>query len=1194
LKKIIYKYAISIILIIIYLISFSGCNETKRAGSSLSFASNDIKPPFSSFLEITGITENEKKAIKKLQNQGISLIYGMTPSTEAFKTDDNKVQGFAALVCEWLTGLFGIDFIPVIYNWGDLVAGMEAGEIDFTAVISPTEERSKTFYMTSPIVQRTLNYFSFKNNNSINETELLRPLRLIFLEGSITRDQIIASNSFKDFESAYVNDFDSAFMMLKEGKADAFIGENTSEFAFNAYEDLEGGEFYPIILSPVSITTRKAELEPIITVMEKALQNGGLRYLISLYGKGYSEYLSYKLFLQLTDEEKAYLKEKHDVSFAAEYDNYPICFYNTEEKQWQGIAYDVMNEIKELTGLSFKQINTETSQIDWTDMMHMLGSGEVSMLTELIKTEKRKDDFLWPENAITTDNYALLSKLEYHNISTSEILYVKIGLPKDTAYSEIFNSWFPNHPNTKEYVNLSQAFLAMDQGEVDMVMSSQYRFLLLTNFRGLPDYKANYVFDRIFNSTFGFNKNEELLCSIINKSLALIDTDSISGQWMRRTFDYRVKLTQTQIPWFIGATALVLVLFFLFFLFQRKHSESIKLEHQVQERTAELHKSRHDLEMLLEETKAAYHSKSVFLANMSHEIRTPMNSILGFSELALDDEIPNKTREYLGKILENTEGLLQIINDILDISKVESGKMELEKIPFDIHEILTNCRTLIVPKAVEKGIMLYFYVEPSIDRMLLGDTTRLRQVFINLLSNAVKFTNTGTIKVLAEIRSKTENALTMYFEVKDSGIGMTSEQIEKIFDPFIQAESGTMRKYGGTGLGLSITKNIIELMGGELSVESTPGIGSKFYFTITFETLIITEEERNRLKYSMDDIEKPAFNGEVLLCEDNAMNQQVICEHLARVGLKTVVAWNGRLGYDLVRRRMLSDEKQFNLIFMDMHMPVMDGLEASSKIMSLNQDIPIIAMTANIMSDDRMIYEKSGLRDCIGKPFTSQELWRCLLKYLTPINKEEEKEEEIIDFSLEEIKFQNNLKIYFYKNNQNKYNDIIKSLEENDIVYAHRLVHSLKSNAGQIGKTILQQAAADVERQLKDGKNKITPVQLTILQKELNTVLLKLEEEIKTLPEYNKDTQKDIPPENQSNIKITADSRISASDLEVLREIETLLRMGNPECLALTAQLRQMTGNDALKSKLIQQMDDFEFDSALDTLIKLININSAE
>ena len=1181
----IFKRVCCVFLIFITFMLFLGCVDSSKT-NNIAVMSFDIKPPYTSFKDVDGITKNEVEAVEKLQKQGISFVYGMTPTTEAFKTDDDNVRGFAALVCEWLTELFGIDFNPALYTWGDLIAGMESGEVDFTGLISPTEERRKTYYMTSPIVQRTLNYFCFKNSQSIFEIAKTRPLRFVFLEGSITRDQIISSNSFSNFESIYVKNFNSAYTTLQEGRADAFIGENVSEFSFNIYDDFVGGNFYPIILSPVSLATRKAELEPVISVMQKVLQNGGFRYLIRLYSKGYSEYLSYKLFLQLTDEERAYLHSNPVVRFAAEYDNYPICFYNNEEKQWQGIAFEVMSEIQALTGLSFDIVNTDNQKIDWPVMVQMLKDGEVSMLTELIQIEEHKNEFLWPENSIITDNYALLSKLEHHNISASEILYVKVGLPKDTAYTALFKSWFPEHEFTVEYASSSDAFKGMDHGDVDMVMSSQYRFLLFTNFYGLPDYKANFVFDRKFDSTFGFNKDEALLCSIINKSLALIDTDAISGQWMKRTFDYRVKLMQTQIPWFIGATALVLVLLFLFVIVRRKHSESRNLEILVQERTAALHKSQLDLERMLEGTKAAYHAKSVFLANMSHEIRTPMNSILGFSELALDDDIPIKTREYLGKILENTEGLLQIINDILDVSKVESGKMELEKIPFDIHEILTSCRTIVMPKAVEKGIMLYFYAEPSVDRMLLGDTTRLRQVFINLLSNAVKFTNTGTIKVLAEVRKKTENTITMYFEVKDSGIGMTYEQIEKIFDPFMQAETGTMRKYGGTGLGLSITKNIIELMDGKLCVESTPGIGSKFFFTLVFETIDITEEERSRKKFGLEEIEKPTFDGEVLLCEDNAMNQQVICEHLARVGLKAVVAWNGRLGYDIIRRRMLSEDKQFDLILMDMHMPVMDGLEASSKIMELNINIPIVAMTANIMSDDRMIYTKSGLKDCIGKPFTSQELWRCLLKYLTPINHEESKTKDAD--STDEQEFQNNLKIYFYKNNKNRYEEIIKNLEDNNIKQAHRLVHGLKSNAGQIGKTFLQQAAADVERQLKDGNNLITPVQLAILEKELNTVLLQLAEDIKNLPEPDSSAQFKDQSTMLKNKK-DGDAPISGSVLEVLKEIETLLNMGNPECLSLIKSLRQIHGNDTLRKKLIQQMEDFEFDSALDTLIKLRN-----
>ena len=503
----------------------------------------------------------------------------------------------------------------------------------------------------------------------------------------------------------------------------------------------------------------------------------------------------------------------------------------------------------------------------------------------------------------------------------------------------------------------------------------------------------------------------------------------------------------------------------------------------------------------MEEAEAASRAKSAFLANMSHEIRTPMNSIIGFSELALDDDLPPKTKEYLGKILENADGLLQIINDVLDISKVESGKMELEHIPFNIHDLFASCRTLIMPMAVEKGLMLYFYAEPSIGKRPLGDPIRLRQVLVNLLSNAVKFTNAGTVKLQAAITDRDEKTITMHFEVRDSGIGMTDEQIKKIFEPFTQAETGTTRQYGGTGLGLPITKNIVELMGGTLSVESTPGVGSKFSFNLTFDTIDVTDDDLYKRKMVFNDLEKPIFEGEILLCEDNPMNQQVIREHLARVGLKTSMAENGKIGVEMVQRRMNNDEKQFDLIFMDMHMPVMDGLEAASKILALDTGIPIVAMTANIMANDREIYRKSGMRDCVGKPFTSQELWHCLMKYLHPVRwqtaDEGRRMQPVVQSGVvtdigPQDDTQQVFQMLFVQNNLHKFDEIANALRVGDITLAHRLAHTLKSNAGQIGRPALQQAAAEVERQLKEGKNLVTEEQLKTLETELKAVLQKL------------------------------------------------------------------------------------------------------
>jgi signal transduction histidine kinase/HPt (histidine-containing phosphotransfer) domain-containing protein len=493
-----------------------------------------------------------------------------------------------------------------------------------------------------------------------------------------------------------------------------------------------------------------------------------------------------------------------------------------------------------------------------------------------------------------------------------------------------------------------------------------------------------------------------------------------------------------------------------------------------------------EINRLREAAETLSFTKTKFLATMSHEIRIPMNSILGFSELALDNAISPKTRDYLSKIKTNVEWLLHIINDILDISKVESGKMEFEKIPFDVHEMFSSCRTLIMPKAVEKNIMLHFYVEPSLGKKPLGDPVRLRQVLVNLLSNAVKFTNTGMVKLNAVLRAVDDKTITMYFEVKDSGIGMTADQIGKIFEPYTQAGTEITRKYGGTGLGLAITKDIVEMMGGKLTVESTPGIGSKFSFELRFDTI---DGDGDRLlveKMVINELDKPAFEGEVLLCEDNPMNQQVVYEHLARVGLKTVIAENGKIGFDLVKSRKDNNEKQFDLIFMDMHMPVMDGLEASMKIMELNTDVPIVAMTANIMFNDREIYKKSGMIECVGKPFTSQELWRCLMKYFTPIPQGLDSNNIPIEASME---FQRKLQGLFVKNNGNKYQEIIDALEADDVILAHRQAHLLKGDSGQVGKTILQSTAANVENSLKNGKNLVTAEQLTNLKLELEAVI---------------------------------------------------------------------------------------------------------
>jgi len=557
-------------------------------------------------------------------------------------------------------------------------------------------------------------------------------------------------------------------------------------------------------------------------------------------------------------------------------------------------------------------------------------------------------------------------------------------------------------------------------------------------------------------------------------------------------------------------------------------------------------------EIAVEANKA----KSDFLANMSHEIRTPMNSIIGFSELALDENLPDKTKGYLDNILENSRWLLHIINNILDISKIESGKLQFENIPFNMHELFIACRSVIAADAEEKGLALHFYAEPSLNRRPLGDPVRLRQVLTNLLSNAVKFTASGIIKLHAAIKETTEDTITMSFEVRDSGIGMTDEQIERIFDPFTQAESGTTRKYGGTGLGLAITNYLIKGMGGEIVVASTPGVGSKFSFELTFDTIDACESEPIENRIVLDEFKKPTFEGEILLCEDNTFNQQLICEHLSKVGLTTVVAENGKIGVDLVEERLKNGEKQFDLIFMDMHMPIMDGLEAAEKIIELNAGIPIVALTANIMSHDRELYKKTGMVDYVGKPFTTQELWHCLMKFFTPVSW---KTEDTAAHVQGEDELRRKLINNFVLNNSGKYEEIKNALNEGNTKLAHRIAHTLRSNAGQLGRTDLQKAAEDVEHKLRENKNASIEL-MEILERELTAVLAELK-----------------PLVSQTKPHTVASGKLPD-------EFELLLKKGDPECLKYIGELQAIEGSE----ELIEKIERFDFKSALEIFNELM------
>ncbi|RIX41927.1 MAG: response regulator [Rhodocyclales bacterium GT-UBC] len=401
----------------------------------------------------------------------------------------------------------------------------------------------------------------------------------------------------------------------------------------------------------------------------------------------------------------------------------------------------------------------------------------------------------------------------------------------------------------------------------------------------------------------------------------------------------------------------------------------LHLENMVEERTI-------DLLLAKDAAEAANRAKSTFLANMSHELRTPMNAIMGMTELALRRSEDDKQREQLRKAVGASRHLLAIINDILDISKIEAGHLELEKTGFRLGSVLENLRSMIGENARKKGLALEIDLPAELaDTPLEGDPLRLGQILINLAGNAIKFTERGKIAIRARLAQATDDSLLVKLEVEDSGIGIALEDQPRLFSAFEQADGSTTRRYGGTGLGLAISKRLVGLMQGEIGVDSLPGLGSTFWFTARLTRLNRLDSTGIPLpgKDNEAHLRADYAGARILLVEDEPINQEVSRELLEFAGLQVDLASNGQMAIDCVRHQA------YDLILMDMQMPVMNGTDASQAIRELpeGRTVPIIALTANAFDEDRLRCLEAGMNDHIGKPVDPEMLYATLLKWLS-------------------------------------------------------------------------------------------------------------------------------------------------------------------------------------------------------------------
>ncbi len=413
--------------------------------------------------------------------------------------------------------------------------------------------------------------------------------------------------------------------------------------------------------------------------------------------------------------------------------------------------------------------------------------------------------------------------------------------------------------------------------------------------------------------------------------------------------------------------------------------ENARLYEAVQDELAERKRTEEELQEAKEAAEAASRAKSAFLATMSHEIRTPMNGVIGMTSLLMDTELTAEQQDFVDTIRTSGNTLLRLIDDILDLSRIEAERTDLENEPFGLLDCVESAVSLLRPKADEKGLALDYQIDARVPEYIWGDMARLRQILVNLLGNSIKFTKKGDVSLLVMAQPLDQRASTegeevweIFFSVKDTGIGIPSDRLDNIFDPFTQVDASITRQYGGTGLGLAISQRLAEMMGGRMWVESELGIGSTFYFTIQGElapTSAMEPEDRKLQPPQFDAGMAERLPLRILLVEDNLVNQKLTLRLLERLGYEADLAVNGVEALEGLQ------QQPYDLVLMDVQMPEMDGLEATRRIrqgIAADEQPQIVAITANAMKEDRERYLALGMDDYLSKPIRVAELVEAL------------------------------------------------------------------------------------------------------------------------------------------------------------------------------------------------------------------------
>jgi len=912
------------------------------------FADNSRQLPLQAFIfnyrnPALQLTDRERQYLKEHKTIRVHNESDWVPYNY---NQRNTPCGFSIDYMKLLAAQLGIkiDFVSG-YTWNEFITQLQENTIDVMLNIAVTDRRKQFFSFTTPYMKAIDTVFT-REQDTYQSLDDFNGKKLAVVKGFFEEE--LLERYYPEVQIITTDNTLESLKMVSFGKADGAINNLAAGHYFITAYALTN------VVPGFAITDPKFNLDLCIAtnkdnsilrdILEKGKQLISEDELRSLRKK-WLEAGRYHGRVAFSPAEKKYLRDKKIIKICID-PNWPP-FETIENGRHLGVSADYVQLFSDIIELPIKLVVTDS----WSESLTKIRNRECDILPLAEKVPAREAylDFTTPYVTAplviaTRSGLPFLENLK-------QVIDKRLGVVKDYSLYEKLKTEYPNI-NLIEVESIDDGLRRVESGDLFGYLDNSVviNYAIQHNFLGVIAISGKLSHD--FELAVATRNDEPLLHTIFEKAVKAVDDTAkqrIVNAWIN--FSYRTRVDYSR-AWQILIIALIILALTAYW--NRKLS-------------------RLNRQLLIEKEKAqlATRSKSEFLANMSHEIRTPMNGIIGMTHLALNSDPPARQIPYLKTIQSSGRLLMEIINGILDLSKIEAGKLELDPVDFDLREMVDQVLSIASFTAHDKGLELTVSYAEKLPLAVHGDRLRISQILLNLINNGIKFTEQGFVRV--EIFLDRERYC---FVVTDSGIGISSKEQEKLFRVFSQADSSTTRKFGGTGLGLAISKQLAEMMGGTLQCESAMDQGSIFTFSLPLAAAkeVPAPEPAST---PVDDIAALA-EYRILLVEDNTVNQMVVSGLLEESGVRISIADNGKIGLE----QFTADPDGFDLILMDIQMPVMDGLEATRRIRTINTDIPIIAITANAMKEDVAETLNAGMNAHLNKPIAEDELYAVLLKYL--------------------------------------------------------------------------------------------------------------------------------------------------------------------------------------------------------------------